>query len=275
MKNKNLSQRAIIIALVTVVGLYVVIGPRHRPKLSDFTFTGLKQTLRENIHLGLDLRGGSQLVMQVQTGEYLQKLATNNALAAGQAAKDQNLPVKDARADFTGGSYKVVVESTDPSKVTDIADAIKKKVDLSDWSQSVSGNTVTWSLTSAAQRSLSQQAVEQALKIIENRINAVGVTEPTIQTHGATGSNEILLQMPDIDDPERVKQLLQSESRLSLSTLFLRQTQISKPTPRSRRQWLRWVVQFLKIEGFCHMLNVQSQPQVDPRPLRPLRPRNG
>jgi len=96
MKNKNLSQRAIIIAVVSLLGLYVVFGPRHKPKLSDFTLAGIKNTLRENIRLGLDLRGGSHLVMQVKTDEYLKKLAEGNASAAENAAKEQGLPVKEA-----------------------------------------------------------------------------------------------------------------------------------------------------------------------------------
>src|SRR3954469_25965093 len=98
MKKKNLLQRTIIILLVTLAAIYVVIGPRRKPTRQDFTWNGIKNTLQENIHLGLDLRGGSHLVMQVQTDEYLAKLTADNAAAAQQAAKDAGLPVKDARA---------------------------------------------------------------------------------------------------------------------------------------------------------------------------------
>ena len=63
---KNLLHRFVIIAVVTLLGLWVVIGPRQRPTLADFTPAGINETLRENIRLGLDLRGGTHLVMQVQ-----------------------------------------------------------------------------------------------------------------------------------------------------------------------------------------------------------------
>ena len=231
MTNKNLSQRAIIIGVVSILGLYVVIGPRRRPKLSDFTWSGIKQTLRDNIHLGLDLRGGSHLVMQVQTNEYLKKLANDNASAAENAAKEQNLPVKEAHADVTGGTYRVIVSANDTSKLDDISAAIKKKIDLNDWSLSTSGRTLTWTLGSAAQKNLSQQAVDQAMKIIESRINLVGVTEPTLQTHGAAGSNEILLQMPGIDDPERVKKILIGQSHLDLVHV------VSAPNPSASQTY--------------------------------------
>ena len=52
MKKKNLLTRVIIIAIVTITGLYLVIGPRnHRPTPSDFKWSGIKATLKNNIHL--------------------------------------------------------------------------------------------------------------------------------------------------------------------------------------------------------------------------------
>ncbi len=86
MKKKNLLQRTIIIALVTLVGLYVVIGPRRRPTLHDFTWSGIKATLAQNIHLGLDLKGGSHLVMRAKTEEVLKNLTTADAIAIKKAA---------------------------------------------------------------------------------------------------------------------------------------------------------------------------------------------
>jgi preprotein translocase subunit SecD len=216
MKKKNLLQRFIIILVITLVAIYIVIGPRRKPTRQDFTWAGIKNTLQENIHLGLDLRGGSHLVMQVQTDEYLARMTQDNAAAAQQAAKDAGLPVKDARAEVGKGTYRVVVDTGDGSKNQQVRDAIQKKLGLSDWTFSESGSVITWSLPTAQQRVLAQQAVEQSLKIIESRINAFGVTEPTLQTHGAPGSNQILLQMPGINDPERIKALLVGESRLEL-----------------------------------------------------------
>ncbi len=213
---KNLLQRVIIIAVVTLVALWIVIGPRHTPTAKDFTIAGLENTLRENIHLGLDLRGGSHLVMQVQTQEYLKRLTENNVVAIQKAAADAGYPIKEVRPETGENTFRVVAEASDPSKLGEIRDGLARKVDLSEWSASTSGNAVTYELNNAAQSKLSDQAVAQALSIIESRINAVGVAEPTLQTHGAQGSHQILLQMPGIQDPERVKKLLVGESRLEL-----------------------------------------------------------
>lgn len=219
MKKKNLLQRIILITLVTLAGLYLVIGPRHRPTLSDFSWSGIKRSLASNIQLGLDLKGGSHLVMRVKVEDYMKYLAENNAPAAAIAAKDAGFEIKQARADIGGGNYRVVLEPADMSKAADIKDAIEKKVELGDtsvWSYSASGTEMSWSMTSAAQRLLAKEAVTQALNIIDERTNSLGVTEPTIQTHGAENSHQILLQMPGVQDPERVKRVLVLDSRLDL-----------------------------------------------------------
>src|SRR6266516_7584198 len=98
MKKKNLLQRTVIIAFVTLAGIYIVIGPRHRPALHDFTWSGIKATLASNIHLGLDLKGGSHLVMRVKTDEVLKKLTEDDAVAAQNAGKDAGFEIKEGHA---------------------------------------------------------------------------------------------------------------------------------------------------------------------------------
>lgn len=221
---KNILRRFIIIAIVTIACLYIVLGPRRRdaegklqmPKASDFSASGIKQTLRDNIRLGLDLKGGTQLVMQVQADVYLKRLTENTAQAVETGAKAAGYNVKEVRADISNGNYQIILTTDDTAKLNEIRNELPKKVDLQNWTPNVSGNSVTWSLAGAAQRDLTESAVDQAYRIIDSRINAVGVTEPTLQKHGGQGSTQILLQMPGIQDPERVKKLLRGESRLEL-----------------------------------------------------------
>ena len=229
MKKKNLLQRSIIIGIVTVLGIYIVIGPHgRRPHFKDFTWSGIKSTLAQNISLGLDLKGGSHLVMRVKVEDYLKRLTEDSATAAQNAAKDAGFDVKDARADTAGGNYRVSLQVGDPSKIKDIRDAVEKKVDLSDragWSFASSGNTVSWTLKGATQVALGESATDQAMKIVDSRINAIGVAEPTLARHGGQNSHEILLQMPGVQDPEHVKQLLAGQSHLELVHV------ISPPSP--------------------------------------------
>jgi preprotein translocase subunit SecD len=216
MKKRNLVQRTILIVLITLAGIYVVIGPRRRPTLHDFSWSGIKATLATNIHLGLDLKGGSHLVMRAKTDEVLKTLTMTNAAAIEVAAKEAGFPPKQVKPEIGNGSYRITLEAADATKLTEIEEAVKKKVGLSEWSSSTSANTIVWTLPPSAQATLAEQATEQAQRIIESRLDAVGVAEPLVQRHGSQSSHQILVQMPGIQDPERVKQLLRAESKLEL-----------------------------------------------------------
>lgn len=227
MNSKSLWIRTAIAIVVTLVGFYLVVGPRRVPTAADFSWQGIKNNLAENINLGLDLKGGSHLVMRVKTDDYLRKLTENNAQAALTAAQDAKLPVTSNTITAQGTDYSVGLVLSDPAQSQAVIDEVKKKVDFVNWTESVSGSNVSWSLTVQAQEVLKRQAVDQTLKIIESRINAFGVKEPTLQKHGAETSGQILLQMPGVDDPERVKSLIGAVSNLSLMKV------ISPPSPQA------------------------------------------
>ncbi|HSE19519.1 MAG TPA: protein translocase subunit SecD [Pyrinomonadaceae bacterium] len=228
MKKKNLLTRVIIIAIVTIGGLYLVIGPRHRPSPKDFSWSGIRTNLKNNIHLGLDLQGGSHLVMRVKTEEFLRRLTEEDSVAAQNAAKDAGFEPKGGRADTNPGNYRIVLQIPDASKAAEVKEAVEKKVELGDtsvWNYAAQGDTLSWTMTAAAERVLADNATTQALNIIDSRINALGIAEPTLQTHGAQSAHQILLQMPGVQDPERVKEILKGESRLELVHV------ISPPSP--------------------------------------------
>lgn len=223
--NRSLQIRTLVILVITLVGLYLVFGPRRTPNAHDFTWNGIKANLEENINLGLDLKGGSHLLMRVLTDDYLKTLTENNAQAALTAAQDAKLSVAGSNVVAEQGSYSISIQASDASQTAAIVEEVKKRVDLFNWTESVSGNTVTWTLPSATQTILKNQAVDQAMRIIETRVDAFGVQEPTLQRHGAESSAQILLQMPGIDDPKRLKDLLNAESNLTLAKI------VSPPSP--------------------------------------------
>lgn len=225
MKNSSIWIRTAIIIVVTLIGIYLVIGPRDSFTASDFTWEGIKRNVANNINLGLDLRGGTHLVMRVKTDDYLRKLTENNSQAALNAAQEANMPVADSNFVGEGGTYQVNLTVSDPGQAEATAEEVKKKVDFGNWNQDISGGTISWTLPSSNQTVMKEQAVEQALQIIDSRINAFGVKEPTLQRHGAATSSQILLQMPGVDDPERVKELIGKESRLELMKV------VSAPNP--------------------------------------------
>lgn len=225
----SILQRTIIILLVTFGALYLVIGPRSVENLRSYFVGGFQRTLGENINLGLDLKGGSQLVMRVQVAEYLKRLTENAALNVQKAAQEAGLPVREARAEIGNGTYRVIVESSDPARVNEIRDQLPGKsgeLDPNIWTASTNGNAAVFEMRREAQTALSNQAVSQAEAIIRSRIDAVGVTEPTLQRHGTPSSYQLLLQMPGVQDPERIKNLLAGESRLQLMKVITTPTRV-------------------------------------------------
>ena len=217
--NKALRTRAIFIGIVTLICAVFMLGPWNKPKgvtttASDFfNPSNWKKNFNENIRLGLDLKGGTHLVIQVQADEFMTKLTETQRQKVEELLKKENIAITSVKVPGTG---QIVVETADASKHSDIKSKVETQILGPDWPASVSGNTVTFALTNSASDFLKNQAAEQAKLIIEQRVNAFGVAEPTIQRQGRDEDYQILVQMPGIADPERVKELIGKKSELSL-----------------------------------------------------------
>jgi preprotein translocase subunit SecD len=219
--NKNLRTRALVIALVTLGSLVMMFGPWNKPKgvartASDFFKPAkLKQNLSENIRLGLDLKGGTHLVMQVQTDEAIKAITENNRQKAEEEMKKENIAFKAARAAANG---LVVIETENANDHAKIKEKIHPYFgsDAWDYSSSASPATVTFKLNQFADKLFRKEATEQARTIIEQRINQFGVAEPTVQLRGREEDHQILVQMPGVDNPERVKELIKGDARLEI-----------------------------------------------------------
>jgi preprotein translocase subunit SecD len=210
---KKIRTRTLIILLVTLVGLVIVFRPHHPVSAKDFTsWSQIKQNISENIHLGLDLRGGSHLVLQVQTDDVIKKLTERNAESARAKLTQKNLPFTDVRVEGLG---VVAVAVPDNSKNGEIARELENDFGLG-WTASDRGSTVVVTLGETEAKQLRSRATDQAKEIIESRVDAFGVTEPLVARQGGEGTYQILIQMPGVDDPERAKNTLNADSNLEL-----------------------------------------------------------
>src|SRR5262245_13951807 len=222
--NKKIGLRTIVIGVITLASLILLLGPWNKEKdhhitASDFFRpANLRQNLTENIHLGLDLKGGTHLVIQVQVNDYLKLITENNLRKAMAELKKENIPFKDIRIPETG---VVVVETPDTTSQSVIKDKLLPSFGSDAWDASYSSNppSVTFKLTNSAADYYRRQATEQAKSIIEKRVDQFGVAEPTIQMHGRAENHQILVQMPGVDDPVRVKELIAGEARLELKAV--------------------------------------------------------
>ncbi|MBS1873101.1 MAG: protein translocase subunit SecD [Acidobacteria bacterium] len=213
--NSNLRIKAIVIIAVLLVCIYGVIGiPKSKAELVE--------NWKKNIRLGLDLRGGSQLVMQIQ----VQDAFKADADATIDRMKDE---LRKAGVDYGA------IDRNDPQGIGD-ADQIQINVHgvqstkAGDFRRVVNdGFGSIWILTplnstdykmtmkpSEALR-LRKDTVTQSQNTIEKKINGLGLTESSVQERGNPEQDaQLLVQMPGVDDPARVKDILKTAALLEL-----------------------------------------------------------
>jgi preprotein translocase subunit SecD len=181
-------------------------------------FAGFPPTLakmKQKVHLGLDLRGGTQLVLQVVTDDAIRGETDQTIEGLRQELNKQNIPVRQVVRTQVDTFQAVGV---DPSKDGDFRSILNDR--FSEWDLvSTAGevpNTYTVRLKANQEADYRSQAVDQAIQTIRNRVDALGVGEIVIQKHGETQKGEILVQLPDVTDPARVKNVMQSTAQLAL-----------------------------------------------------------
>ncbi len=164
----------------------------------------------EKIHLGLDLRGGIHLVLQVNTGDAV-RAEVDDAMerVRGDLTEKGFAPTDMQRLPDNNGFRFKPAGNTDPK-------ALDKVVDdrLAEFSVG-RGVAITATLRPEVSRTIKDLAVRQGLETIRNRIDQFGVSEPVIQRQGLEG-DRIVVQLPDIDDPLRVKELIRATAFLEI-----------------------------------------------------------
>jgi len=163
---------------------------------------------KDKINLGLDLRGGVHLVLAVQAEDALR----------AETDKDMDTLVGQLEEEGVAGAQ---TRRTGDSAFTlsgvpaGRRDAIDEVVDgfLPFWSWSASGDEFAFERRPDEDADIVEQAVRQAEQTIRNRVDAFGVAEPVIQRQGL-GDNRIVVQLPGVDDPERVKELIKNTALL-------------------------------------------------------------
>jgi preprotein translocase subunit SecD len=162
--------------------------------------------IQDKIKLGLDLKGGIHLVMQVQTDDAVQMETDQEILRLQDLFKKNTIP-------FTGmtklGSGKFTIQGTN----YDDEGKIREQLDqyLRDWDYAFSGPTITVTMKPAAMALMKDQAVEQSVETIRNRIDQFGVAEPVIVRYGR---DQIIVELPGVDNPERVQSIIKTAAVL-------------------------------------------------------------
>ena len=213
--NSTLRNKAIFVLVIILICLYGIIGlPKSKAELV--------KNWNDNIRLGLDLKGGSQLVLQVQAQD------------AFKAEADQTIERLKIEMQKDGVSY-VALDRNDPQRLED-AETIEIQVKgiavdkVAAFREVVNSRFASWNLNSVSGSDfkltfkpteagvLRKDTLERSIRTIENRINGLGLAEATVQQRGGSkNESEVLVQMPGVDDPARVKALISAAAMLSIT----------------------------------------------------------
>jgi len=208
--NKNLGWKLLVIAGTLLVFLFGIFGI---PK--DFSGKGLIASLQDRIHLGLDLKGGTHLILQVQVNDAV-NVESDNAVERLKADLNSHKIHFDdvSKPDPAASPDKILLKGIPPDGSSDLRNIVSDRLPEYDLT-SGANNTWTVSMKPQSLADLKNRAVEQAIETIRNRIDQLGVSEPVIQEHGL-GDYQILVQLPGVDDPARVKEIMQSTAMLEI-----------------------------------------------------------
>jgi preprotein translocase subunit SecD len=179
---KGLQWKAILVVAVLALAIFLAYPPKDK------------------IKLGLDLKGGVHLVLQVLTEDAV-NIATDQEIARLQELfKEKNISFQTTAKERPG---RFVFSGTAADQEVKTRDLIDKYAQ--EWDCAFTGDRLTLVLKAQVVQDLKGKAVEQVKETIRNRIDKFGVAEPLIQKQGA---ERIVVELPGVSEPERVKDLI-------------------------------------------------------------------
>jgi len=207
---KNLTAKVILIIAVLIFFLFGIFG---LPK--SFTPSGLLAALEERIHLGLDLKGGTHLILQVQVNDAINADSERAIERLKDDLKSKNIGYAEiSKPDPQQHPELISVKGIPSESIGEFRNLVADRLPDYDLASGPE-NSFTLTMKPSIVKDTKAKAQQQAIETIRNRIDLLGVNEPVIQEHGL-GDYQILVQLPGVDDPARVKEIMQSTAMLEI-----------------------------------------------------------
>lgn len=207
---KNLRGR---IALIVAVLLVFAFGITGIPK--GVNGAAWKDALNNRIHLGLDLRGGAHLILQVQVNEAVSVETDNTTRRIEQDLQQNNLSFSSVLKPDSSRADMIKIAGTAPDRSSDIRTTLSNRYGNQYDISSGADNSWTLTLKPSQVADIEKRTLAQAIETIRERIDKLGVSEPIIQEYNL-GAHQILVELPGVDDLDRVKSIIQSTARLEI-----------------------------------------------------------
>ena len=209
---KNSATKVAIIAVVLLFFIYGIIGIPHSTGkgLGDT----MKQALANRIKLGLDLQGGIHLVLGVHVQEAVgsttdRDVARLETDLQGAGITGATVGKPDAKVPQT-----IVITGTTPAQAQQVRNITNGNV-YNSYDVSTQPDGIHLTMKPSAVTELEARTLDTSIETIRQRVDTLGVSEPVIQKYGL-GDNQILVELPGLDNIDRVKEAIQSTSKLAV-----------------------------------------------------------
>jgi preprotein translocase subunit SecD len=210
---KNLATKVAIIVAVLLFFVYGIIGIPHSTGkgLGD----SLKQSLADRIKLGLDLKGGIHLVLQVHVAEAIGSATDRDAAHLETELQAAGITGANVSKPDAAHPETIAIAGITPAQ----SSQVRTIVGGTDYgTYHVAGQpdgSLKLTMKPSAITDLENRTLDTEIETIGQRINALGVSEPTIQKYGL-GNNEILVELPGVSDLNQVEGVINSTSKLAI-----------------------------------------------------------
>ena len=208
---KNLKNKIALIVGVLLVCLYGIFGIP-----SGISGHALLEAMGKRIHMGLDLRGGAHLILQVQVAEAVNAETDNSVQQIQQDLKKANLSFSQVYKPDPNKPEVIRIEGTAPAQADAVSGVLGGNAYANEYDLS-GGSDNNWTLTMKPiyERDLDKRTVDEAIETIRDRVDSLGVSEPLIQEYGL-GANQILVELPGISNLDQVKKVIKTTARLEI-----------------------------------------------------------
>ena len=210
----NLKARSVVIVVAILICVFGIIGfPKSGAELS--------KNFSDNIRLGLDLKGGTHLVLEIQVQDAIKADADQSAEHLKDDLRKQNIAwnsmdVSDVATVEDADNVTLSVKGVPSTQSSDFRNLINERYPTYLLS-AVNSTDYALKLKPTDLLELKTDTVKRAIDTIGNRIDQLGLAEKSVQQYGQAGSkHQVLVQLPGVDDPARAKELIGTAAVLEI-----------------------------------------------------------
>ncbi|HLB59785.1 MAG TPA: protein translocase subunit SecD [Bdellovibrionota bacterium] len=246
-----------LLAALVLLSVWILV-PTFFP-IQDGTWQSKVFKKNLSLNLGLDLRGGTHLVLGIQFEKLLDEQLNRTSEDILKDLQDSGIAGTTGQVDEK--TNQITLKAAGPTQTEDIINRINKEWDSLQVAK-VEGTTIIVSFTDVYKKRIEERAIDQAIRVISNRVDEFGVAEATITKQG---NDRVIVQLPGIKDTERAKELIGKTAKLYFRIVVDREPgELDGWVEKAEAAGIKYDVQTAKYSDFLDSLNEFLKNEIPP-----------